>query len=70
MGFYAARDITPGEELTFNYGKQFRGHALDTGVLVCGCVTVTGGGREGRRSDDVTQSNSNMNTYLAGLIDA
>ena len=47
MGFYAARDITQGEELTFNYGKQFRGHALDIGECVCVCVCYCKWLREG-----------------------
>ena len=41
MGFYAARDITQGEELTFDYGKLFKGHALDIGETVCICVCVS-----------------------------
>jgi SET domain len=40
VGFYAARDITQGEELTFDYGKLFKGHALDIGECVCVCVCV------------------------------
>ena len=38
VGFYAARDITSGEELTFDYGNLFKGHALDIGECECVCV--------------------------------
>ena len=38
MGFYAARDIIQGEELTFDYGKLFKGHALDIGECLSVCV--------------------------------
>ena len=72
VGFYAARDITQGEELTFDYGKLFKGHALDIGewdcVCVCVCVCVKGLCTvEGKKGDEM--EGTYLHTHIYELID-
>ena len=40
IGFYAFKDINAGDELTFDYGMLFKGHAMSSGKRLRGSVRV------------------------------